>query len=335
MAQANQAQKDWMSLKYGMFIHFGLTTFEGIDECGSGSFPAERFDPTELDIAGWAKLAKESGMNYAVLTAKHVDGFCLWPSRFTEYSVKNSPCQVDVVGEFVREFRKQGLKVGLYYALWDRNFPLYHEDATYAAYMRNQIQELLTQYGDLVELWFDGGWDKEHPTKEWMYDSAWETDPSSGLKHGEVWEWDTLYQMIHQLQPACLVANNTSSDRPGAVRYFPVDLRIAERCDYIYQEKVCEADSRQTWIKPDGQKVFLPLEYCNTLTPNWYYRHGQDVLHPSHFTIAGWYEKARQKNANLLLNVGPDRRGKIPEYHVYYLHKAAEKLGIAKNGLKG
>lgn len=330
MLTANQVQKNWMELKYGMFIHFGLTTFEGQDECGSGAFPAEKFAPTELDIASWARLAKECGMQYAVLTAKHVDGFCLWPSKYTEYSVKNSPGGIDVVGEFVKEFRKQGLKVGLYYALWDRNFPAYQEDKIYAEYMRNQIEELLTQYGDVIELWFDGGWDKEHPTKEWMYDAAWEKDPHSGLKHGEVWEWDELYRLIHKLQPDCMVANNTSSDRPGQVRYFPVDLRTAERCEYIYKGRLCRTETRQVWTNQEGKEVFLPLEYCNTLTPNWYFREGQDVLHPSAETIAGWYQKAEREGGNLLLNVGPDRRGKMPEYHEEYLRGAAGILGIQK-----
>ena len=320
-------KKEWQDLKYGMFIHFGLSTFEGIS-CGSGKMDPVFFNPTELDVESWAKLAKQSGMKYAVLTAKHVDGFCLWPSKYTEYSVKKSACGKDLVKEFTEAFRANGLKVGLYYALWDCNCPFYHDDKKYAEYMRNQVGELLTEYGEIVELWFDGGWDKEHPTKEWMYDERWERDRMSGLRHGEAWEWDKLYEMIHEFQPNCLVINNTSSDRPGAVRYFPLDVRTAERSEYIYQNRVCRPVINPEFETPDGEKVYLPLEFCNTLTPDWFYKRDQHVLHPSVATICGWYELARESNSNLLLNVGPDCRGKIPEYHVEYLLKAAERLGL-------
>ena len=94
-----------------------------------------------------------------------------------------------MVRQFTDAFRKAGLKVGLYYSLWDQNFADYANDAVYAAYMRGQIGELLTNYGDIVELWFDGGWDKDHPTRQWMFDPTWEQDPHSGLLHGERWEW--------------------------------------------------------------------------------------------------------------------------------------------------
>lgn len=321
------AKKEWQELKYGMFLHFGLSTYEGIS-CGSGKFDPAFFNPTELDVKGWAELAKKSGMKYAVLTAKHVDGFCLWPSKYTEYSVKNSTYGKDLLGEFVKAFREEGLKIGLYYALWDSNCSVYHNDKKYAEYVRNQIEELLTEYGEVIELWFDGGWDKEHPTKEWMYDERWESNPMSGLRHGEAWEWDELYDLIHRLQPNCLVANNASSDRPGAVKYFPVDLRIAERSEYIYMDKVCRPITKTDFVTPNGEKVYLPLEFCNTLTPDWFYKKDQHVLHPSVATICGWYELARENNANLLLNVAPDCRGKIPEYHMEYLLKVAERLKL-------
>lgn len=321
------AKKAWLELKYGMFIHFGLSTFEGAS-CGSGKTDPGAFNPTELDVESWADLAAMSGMKYAVLTTKHVDGFCLWPSKYTEYSVKNSSYGKDLVREFVDEFRKKGLKVGFYYALWDRNCPYYQNEKEYAAYVRNQIDELLTEYGEVVELWFDGGWDKEHPTKEWMYDERWESDPMSGLRHGEPWEWEALYELIHRRQPGCLVANNASSDRPGGVKYFPLDLRTAERSEYIYRNRVCRPIINADFETPDGNKVYLPLEFCNTLTPDWFYKKDQHVLHPSVATICGWYELASESDANLLLNVAPDCRGKIPEYHKEYLLGAARRLDI-------
>lgn len=324
------AKKQWETMGFGMFVHFGLSTFEG-QSCGSGKCSPLLFNPTDLDIGSWADIAYHAGMNYAVLTAKHVDGFCLWPSKYTEYSVKNATCSKDIVREFAEQFRARGLKVGLYYALWDNNCEFYRHDARYAEYVRCQVEELLTQYGDIVELWFDGAWDKEHPTKEWMYDPAWEQDPMSGLRHGEAWEWDKLYELIHSLQPNCMVINNASSDRPGGIKYFPLDVRTVERVNYIYQNRVCRVDTRKEFVDPKGQTLYLPLEYCNTLTPDWFYQKDQHVLHPSVETICGWYSAAREQNGNFLLNLGPDIRGRIPEYHLEFLYGASKRLNLERN----
>ena len=211
-----------MKLKYGMFLHFGPNTINKVG-WGDGKFPPEKFMFDNLDTDQWAQTAVDAGMKYAVLTTKHHDGFCLWPSRYTEYSVKNSKNKKDVVAAFVESFRKRGMKVGFYYSLWDMNFPGYENDKVYAEYMRNQVTELITNYGEITQVWFDGAWDKDFPTRQWQYNPEWEKDPGSGLKHGERWEWESLYNEIHRFQPSCIVQNNSSSDRPGQVRYFPVD----------------------------------------------------------------------------------------------------------------
>jgi alpha-L-fucosidase len=293
------AQAEWTSLGYGMFVHFGPWTYSGT---GDGKFPAEQVIAPDLDARAWARLAAESGMRYAVLTAKHVDGFCLWPSRHTQYSVASTPARRDWVGEFVDAFRNEGLKVGLYYALLDRNYPLYEDDARYAAYVRDQVEELLG-YGDLVELWFDGAWDKDHPTRDWPHDPSW--PPATGAR----WEWTRLYEHIHRLQPGCLVIQNSSSDRPGAPNYLPVDARTCEQLDFIWKERLCVP----------AHDPLLPLEYCTTLTPGWFWQANACYSHASAETIAGWRQRARRENANLLLNVGPDSSGRIPDYHRPFL----------------
>jgi alpha-L-fucosidase len=145
LIQPNQAKKAWMNLGYGLFTHFGPNTLAG-DSWGDGKFPAADVHFSHLNINQWAEMAAEAGMKYAVLTSKHHDGFCLWPSKYTEYCVKNSPGSPDIVAAYVEAFRKAGLKVGLYYSLWDRNYPQYEDDAAYAAFMRNQMTELLTNY---------------------------------------------------------------------------------------------------------------------------------------------------------------------------------------------
>lgn len=318
-------QQDWLTLGYGLFLHYGPNTFAGA-AWGDGKFPASEFAPTDLNPDQWADMAAEAGMRYAVLTAKHHDGFCLWPSQHTEYCVKNSPRQPDVVSKYVEAFRKAGLKVGLYYSLWDRNFASYDEDAAYAAYMRAQMTELLTQYGEIVEMWFDGGWDKDHPTRQWMFDPAWEKDPASGLKHGERWEWRELYEHIHRLQPNCLVVKNSSSDWPGEVRYPPVDIRTSEHYHFIWEETLREPRLDPCFSGADGQPVYLPLEFCTTLTPGWFWKENQCYSHPSAAAVAEWRSTARDAHANLLLNIGPNKTGLLPEYHRPFLRQAASLL---------
>ena len=318
-------QVDWMALGYGMFIHFGPNTLTKAG-WGDGKFAAADVYFPKLNVRQWAQVAGDAGMKYAVLTTKHHDGFCLWPSHFTDYSVKNARTKNDIVAEFTTEFRNAGIKTGLYYSLWDRNFPRYEDDSAYAEFMFNQITELLTNYGPMVEMWFDGAWDKDFPTRQWPYDSAWERDPKSGLGHGERWRWPQIYALIKKLQPHCLVINNSSSDRPGQVRYPPVDVRTCEHYDFMFQEKIYEPRIEPIF-EIAGENVFLPLEYCTSLNPDWFWIEGKCYSHPSVETINGWRRRARATHSNLLLNVGPDKTGVIPDYHARYLKSANDVFG--------
>ncbi|RYX84446.1 hypothetical protein EON83_09995 [bacterium] len=319
------AQKAWMDLGYGMFIHFGPNTFTN-QGWGDGKFPASSFEPTKLDVAQWAGVAAEAGMKYAVLTTKHHDGFCLWPSEHTAYSVANSPRRQDIVGMYIEEFRKAGLKPGLYYSLWDLNYPQYENDEVYAHYMRDQITELLTNYGPIVEMWFDGGWDKDHPTKMCWWEEEWLNDPNSGYTPGDRWGWKELYELIHSLQPDCLVLNNSSSDRPGAVRYHPIDARTAEHFNFVFRDEIRYPNYNEIWTNDDGEQKFLPLEFCASLALQWFWQGTGGEMHPSVATICDWHNTARSNNANLLLNVGPDVTGRVPEYNSHFL-RAARRLG--------
>ncbi len=326
-ATPSKAQQQWMELGYGLFIHFGPNTFTATG-WGDGKFPAADFHPAQLSTDQWAELAAAAGMKYAVLTTKHHDGFCLWPSRHTDYCTKNSPGRPDIVGRFVESCRKAGIRPGLYYSLWDRNYPRYEDDAVYADYMFGQIEELLSHYGPILELWFDGGWDKDHPTRQWPYDPAWAADPRSGLTHGQRWRWRQLYQHIHRLQPECLVVMNSSSDRPGGIKYHPVDIRTSEHFNFIWQETVREPVLDPVFTDPERGEVYLPLEYCTSLNPKWFWNEGDCYSHPSVETICGWYRQARASNANFLLNAGPDQRGLLPPYHRRFLANAASELGL-------
>jgi alpha-L-fucosidase len=314
------AQAEWMRLGYGLFLHFGPWTWSGV---GDAKLPAERVDAPALDARAWALLAAEAGMRYAVLTAKHVDGFCLWPSARTAYSVAATPARRDLVAEFVEAFRAAGLRVGLYYALLDRHCPFYEDDARYAEHVRAQVAEL-SGYGELIELWFDGAWDKDHPTRDWPHDDRW--PPATGAR----WEWARLYEHIHRLQPRCLVLQNSSSDRPGVPNYLPVDARTAEHFDFVWQERLCAPRLNPRFPSADGGR-YLPLEYCTTLTPGWFWQAGAAYAHASAETIAGWRLRAARQGANLLLNIGPDTAGRIPAHHRPFLVEA-ERLVRAAGG---
>jgi alpha-L-fucosidase len=320
------AQEKFMALKYGLFLHFGPNTLER-KAWGDGRFLPQNFVFEKLDISQWAQTAKEAGMKYAVLTTKHHDGFCLWNSSYTDYCVKNSPGSPDIMKMFVEEFRKVGIKTGIYYSLWDTNFPQYEDDELYAKYMKNQLAELFSNYGEIVSIFFDGLWDKDHPTRKWTYDTKWESDPTSGLGHGERWHWNELYELIHNLQPNCIVMNNSCSDRPGLVKYHPVDCRTAERFDFVYNDTLFIPHYDPIFINDEGKQVYLPLEFCTTLTPDWFYG-SECVFLDSVDAICSWHRRAMEQNANLLLNVGPNMDGLIPDYNVLYLREVAKKLGL-------
>lgn len=311
-----QALADWRRLRYGLFIHLGPNTLAGTG-WGDGRFPAEQVIFPRLDCRQWAGVAAEAGMRYAVLTAKHHDGFCLWPSRHTPYGVAASAQGRDIVGEFVEACRAAGIRPGLYYSLWDRNCPCYADDGAYAAFMRAQLAELLTGYGDLVELWFDGGWDKDHPTRDWPFRTEWRDDPAAPID-GRRWEWPALYAEIKRHQPACLVLNNSSSDRPGVARGEPVDVLTREHPDFVFDDRLYEPPAH-----PDR-----PVETCTTITPDWFWRRPRTYVHPHAGTIAGWLRSSWTLGGNLLLNLGPDDQGLIPAVHRRFLREAAREAGM-------
>ena len=320
------AQTRWQALGYGLFLHFGPNTFAGT-AWGDGTFPAARVDLRGVDARQWAGMAAEAGMKYALLTVKHHDGYCLWPTRQTDYCVRASPGGRDVFGDFVSACRAAGLRPGFYYSLWDRHEPCYEDDVAYAAFMRAQMTELLTGYGDLVEVWFDGAWDKDYPTRHWEFNPAWERDPAAAnYRPGVRWEWAALYAHLHQLQPELMVLNNSSSDRPGVPRVFPVDARTCEHFDFVYNGRGWPAATRCDWTDPAGRAVYLPLEYDVTMGRDWFYLEKSWYVHPSAATLVDWYRRARAVQANLLFNLGPTPAGVLPEYHRPYLRAAAQEL---------
>ncbi len=318
--QPTLAQQKWMDLRFGLFVHFGINTFYDT-EWSDGSLDPSVFDPRELDTDGWCRAARAAGMRFAILTVKHHDGFCNWPTACTDYSVRATPFRKDVVGAFTASARKHGLAVGFYYSLWDRHEPSHDsDDAEYAAFMQAQLTELLTGYGPVAELWFDGMWNKQRTG--WgdgsdeeaansaaavaAFQNAWRSEGAAR------WHWDALYAHIKSLQPDCIVLNNTTTRFPG-VPLLPVDARPGEKA-------TSAAGADQTVWRWQGSDVFLPLQIETTLSqqgPPGDFASGSWFWHPWDHSVATpaqvrqWRQEAERKNATLLVNVGPMSSGRL------------------------
>lgn len=312
-AEPTAAQKAWMDLGFGMFIHFGINTYYDV-EWSDGKLDPSKYNPTELDCDSWMRAAKAAGMKYVVLVTKHHDGFCNWPTRYTDYSVKSTPWNKDLVGEVVKAARKQGLQVGFYYSLWDRHEKSHDTDEyAYVEFMKNQLNELLTQYGPIVELWFDGMWkkqssgwgDKNKRPKPEEFMASWRNEGAYR------WQMDHLYQYIKRLQPDIMVMNNGTTAFPG-VPLFPVDIRSGEKAHNAKED-------RKVWPWK-GKDTYLPLQIETTMSQkgpkgdfqsgSWFW-HDWDHTVASKDQILGWLETAKKLQANLLLNVGPMSNGKL------------------------
>ena len=198
-------------MEYYAFIHFSLNTYTD-QSWGYGDEDINLFNPTELDARQWARICKESGMKGIIVTAKHHSGFCLWPSEYTEYSVKNAPWKDgkgDVVRELAEACEEYGLKLGIYVSPWDRNHPDYGKPE-YITYFRNQIKELLTNYGPIFEIWFDGA-----NGGTGYYGGA---DENRKIDRTTYYDWQPTYKMIRELQPDIVIWNDKQNISYGSYK---------------------------------------------------------------------------------------------------------------------
>lgn len=306
-------QKQQIERGYGMFIHFGVNTFNEI-EWSNGKLPASSFNPTNLDCDQWVKIAKEAGFRYVILITKHHDGFCLWDSKYTEYDVASAPVKTDIVAEVAKACKKYGVKLGLYYSLWDRNFPGYKNDEKYNLYMKNQLTELMTNYGEICELWFDGGWDKKEPS----------------------WDIPAVYKYVKEMQPKCLLTVNHSIGRPDnrnkkqepmdfkhgdPIRYFPIDFRIKD-------------PNFARWDDPkyyefDNTLYYLPFEHTICLSDRWNWFQKKKVLaaRPIDELEELFYWGTANDNI-MIINIPPDPTGRIRTNEKNRILELADRLGI-------
>jgi alpha-L-fucosidase len=309
------AQRRWLELRFGVFLHFGVNTFNDA-EWSDGTLPADSFAPTELDPDRWCEAAKAAGAGYLLLVAKHHDGFCLWPSRWTDYSVGASPAG-DVVGLVADACRRHGLKLGLYYSLWDRHEPSHASDRGYAIYMKRQLAELLTGYGEVVELWFDGGWKKGGVDYQ---------DPDR-------WHWREIYEHVRTIQPDCLVGVNGTGARRGELIMLPCDFRIFE--------KGLPAEDDKKVYYCGGVGDYLPGECCYTLSSGtgkglfaggkWFHHADDETCREPRWVVES-LETTNARGANFVVNAPPDTRGLLRDVDVRCLREVGRLRGVSGGG---
>lgn len=306
--------KWFMEARFGMFIHWGLYSIpargewvRSVERISNDDYQKyfEEFNPYEYEPREWAKTAKAAGMKYAVLTAKHHDGFCLFDSALTEYKSTNTLCKRDLVREFLDAFRAEGLKVGLYYSLLDWHHPDYpafgdrhhpmrdneaykgrpEDSGRYLKYLHGQVQELITNYGKIDLFWFDFSYDK---------------------LTGEAWGATELIRQLRLLQPHIIIDNRLEGSGEGSG-----SILSEEPGEYAG-----DFASPEQIIPPAGIVDILgsavPWEACITLNNNWGYSASDMNWKPARMIIRKLVECV-SKNGNMLLNVGPNAKGSIPK----------------------
>ena len=322
-------QVAWQALEFQAFVHFGMNTFTD-REWGEGTEDPNLFAPTDLDADQWVEAVKGAGIRGLIVTAKHHDGFCLWPSEFTEHSVKSSPWKDgkgDVVGEVAAACKKDGLKFGVYLSPWDRHEPSYGDSPRYNEHFKNQLRELLTNYGEISEVWFDGACGEGPNGKRQVYD------------------WAGYFALIRELQPGAVISimgpdarwigNEAGVTRESEWSVIPVvgfdDLPDeknpggiahidAQAKDLGSMERIAEV------AKQGGRLLWYPGQVDVSIRPGWFYHAAEDDKVKSLDQLLDIYYTSVGGNAQLLLNIPPDKRGRIPENDARRLKELGDRL---------
>ncbi len=338
----------WQELEFIAFVHFGVNTFTDT-EWGNAKEDPPIFNPIEFDADQWVRACKAAGMKMIILTAKHLDGFCLWHSKYSEHSVKKSPWKNgkgDIVREVAQACRKGGLKFGFYLSPWDRHEPSYGDSPRYNEFFKNQLRELLTNYGEVSEVWFDGAGGEGPNGKRQIYD------------------WAGYYQLIRKLQPNAVIAicgpdvrwcgNEAGRTRQSEWSVVPIKAQNKERIaeDFTqYNEKHASFGVAQNDFTPGepafrnseanigGRKkirnakqlVWFPAEVNTSIRPGWFYHASQDNKVKSLEHLLDIYYGSVGGNAVFLLNIPPDQRGLFHENDVKRLAQLGQVIKAAFN----
>ncbi len=315
----SENQMRWQEMEYYAFIHFSTNTFTN-QEWGYGEADdAKLFNPTDLDCDQWAKVCKDAGMKGIIVTAKHHSGFCLWPTETTEYSVKNSPWKNgkgDIIGDLAKACRKYGLKLGIYISPWDRNNPAYgllDPDGS-APYVKNvfrkQIEECLTKYGDVFEIWFDGA-----NGGDGYYGGA---RNSRKIDRNTYYDWKNTYKMIRELQPKIVIWNDngdradlrwvgTEGGYVGATNWSLLNAKGDVPYDMLHHG----VENGDSWV---------PGEVNTSIRPGWFYHEYEDSRVKTLPELLNIYYSSFGRNGTMLLNFPIDKSGRI--------HKTDEKAAL-------
>lgn len=310
-------QLAWQRLEFYGFLHFGMNTMTG-DEWGAGHEDPARFDPARLDADQWIRALKSAGMTAVILTAKHHDGFCLWPSAVTPYTVKASPWREgrgDLVAEVAAAARRHGLEFGVYLSPWDRTEACYGAGKEYDDFFVAQLTELLTGYGPIFSVWLDG---------------ANGEGPNGKTQH---YDWERYYEVVRRLQPDAVISvcgpdvrwcgNEAGETRPDEWSVVPRALLDAERTaersqqadDAAFARLVRSDDrdlgSRAALAGHEDDLVWYPAEVNTSIRPGWFHHPAEDAAVRSPAELFAIYLRAVGGNSGFLLNVPPDRDGLI------------------------
>lgn len=327
------ARKEFQDARFGMFIHWGASSVLGAGEWVMNNRNIKVkdytrlqkiFNPQEFNAAEWVTAAKNGGMKYIVFITRHHDGFSNWDTQYSDWKISNTPYGKDVLRMLADECKKQNMKLGLYYSTLDwyrSDYP--HETgrtgkgtgrtekSNYAAYlqfMKNQLTELLTNYGEIMSIWFDGHWDQTNP------------EGSADMSARIDWKYEEIYALIHRLQPQCMIGNNHHLEPlPGE------DFQMFEK-DLPGQNK--------TGLSYQAASESLPLETCETMNGSWGYNitdnHYKTVKELVHYLV-----NATGLNTNFLLNVGPMPTGKIQAEFVDTLKAIGNWLDVYGESIYG
>ncbi len=286
-------QLRWQEMEYYAFIHFSLNTYTD-QSWGYGNEDVNLFNPTELDCRQWARICKEAGMKGAILVAKHHCGFCVWPSKYTEYSVKNSPWR-DGKGDLVREMadacQEYGLKLGIYVSPWDRNHPEYGRPE-YITYFRNQLTEVLTNYGPIFEVWFDGA-----NGGTGYYGGA---NENRRIDRATYYDWSNTYKLIRKLQPNIVIWND-GGDRAD-LRWVGTEAGFIGETNWSLLNATGDVPFNMLHYGVEDGDSWVPGEVNTSIRPEWFYHPSEDRKVKTLPHLMDSYYNSVGRNATLLLN---------------------------------
>lgn len=331
----SERQLKWQETEFYAFIHYGINTYTN-SEWGNGNEDPELFMPENLDCRQWAKLCKLSGMKGLILTAKHHDGFCLWPSAYTNHSVRSSKWKDgkgDVVAECAEACREFGLKFGVYLSPWDRHEETYGTGEAYNKFFRNQLRELLTAYGELFCVWFDGACGEGTNGKKQEYD------------------WESYYKLIRELQPNATInisgpdvrwcGNEAGVCRKSEWSVVPYYHSNAELIAAVSQQNVSKPPKKinptdldlgsRKVIKKCSKLIWYPAEVDVSIRKGWFYHKDEDYSVKPLSKLMEIYYNSVGANASFLLNIPPMPEGKINEKDVETLLSMGAQLEIDFN----